>query len=271
MKMATWLMSIGALVLVSAPASAQLSLQVDPLVSQGIGIKLTGTLAGPVPTFNQHILTIIGLNTGTGTPIEWITLQRTLTRVGGAANGMVSGASINQAVTGNNPLNGLGDIISIVFDQPLVAGATMGLENVISFSTTGVAAINPDGLSDIGHNLALYWGSEGGNAPTGTFQSFNGPPDPPLIGDLDGDGFVGIVDLNIVLGNWNLTIPPGHPMADPSGDDFVGIADLNVVLGNWNAGTPPPGAPGEAANIPEPGTLGLTAISLLSLARRTRR
>jgi fibronectin type III domain protein len=60
-----------------------------------------------------------------------------------------------------------------------------------------------------------------------------------ITGDLDGDGFVGISDLNIVLGNWNLNVPPGDPLADPSGDGFVGINDLNIVLGNWNAGAPP--------------------------------
>ncbi len=91
---------------------------------------------------------------------------------------------------------------------------------------------------------------------------------PPLVGDLDGDGFVGISDLNIVLGAWNQNVPPGNPLADPSGDNFVGIADLNIVLGNWNAGTPP----GEAsANIPEPGTMALLAVSWgLSLRRRQR-
>ncbi len=60
-----------------------------------------------------------------------------------------------------------------------------------------------------------------------------------ITGDLDGDGFVGINDLNIVLGSWNQSVPPGDPLADPSGDGFVGIDDLNIVLGNWNAGTPP--------------------------------
>jgi T5SS/PEP-CTERM-associated repeat protein len=85
-----------------------------------------------------------------------------------------------------------------------------------------------------------------------------------LAGDLDGDGFVGIADLNIVLGNWNQNVPPGNPLADPSGDGFVGIADLNVVLGNWNAGTPP----GTIANIPEPGTLVVLALGGLVLMRR---
>ncbi len=84
-----------------------------------------------------------------------------------------------------------------------------------------------------------------------------------IPGDLDGDGFVGIVDLGVVLSSWNLNVPPGNPLADPTGDGFIGIEDLNVVLGNWNAGIPPP--PGEvSANIPEPGALGVLGLMCLS-------
>lgn len=61
--------------------------------------------------------------------------------------------------------------------------------------------------------------------------------------DLDGDGFVGIGDLDIVLGNWNTPIPKGDLAGN--GDSFVGIDDLDVLLSNWNAGTlPPPPAAG---------------------------
>jgi enediyne biosynthesis protein E4 len=85
-----------------------------------------------------------------------------------------------------------------------------------------------------------------------------------IAGDLDGDGFVGINDLNIILSAWNQNVPPADALADPSGDGFVGIDDLNFVLGNWNAGTPP----GEGAAIPEPGTLVVMGLGGLVVLRR---
>ncbi|MEZ6190055.1 MAG: hypothetical protein R3C45_02045 [Phycisphaerales bacterium] len=51
-----------------------------------------------------------------------------------------------------------------------------------------------------------------------------------LAGDLNGDGFVGIADLNIVLARGTERAP-GDPLADPSGDGFVGIADLEHRIG----------------------------------------
>ncbi len=62
----------------------------------------------------------------------------------------------------------------------------------------------------------------------------------PLPGDLNFDGFVGIEDLNTVLGVWNHDVTPGdHRAGDPTGDGFVGIEDLGHVLANWNAGFVP--------------------------------
>ena len=37
---------------------------------------------------------------------------------------------------------------------------------------------------------------------------------PGIPGDLDGDGFVGLGDLDIILNNWNMWIPPGDDRAD---------------------------------------------------------
>ncbi len=88
-----------------------------------------------------------------------------------------------------------------------------------------------------------------------------------LPGDIDGDGFVGINDLNIILGNWNKTVLLGsdiHGDIAGNGDGFVGIDDLNEVLGNWNAGTPP----SATASVPEPGTAVLLGVTASALLRR---
>jgi hypothetical protein len=110
----------------------------------------------------------------------------------------------------------------------------------------------------------------GTNAMTGFLGAgFSGATAPTIIGtelplgDTDLDGFVGIGDLNIVLGKWNQAAAPGDP-ADPSSDGFVGIEDINLVLGNWNTGTPPNGA----ADIPEPTTLALLGLGVLAVSRR---
>jgi len=70
-----------------------------------------------------------------------------------------------------------------------------------------------------------------------------------LQGDLNGDGFVGVDDLNIVLLQWNQSVTAGVWLSgDPTGDGFVGVDDLNAVLVNWNAGTPP----AVSVTVPEP-------------------
>lgn len=92
-------------------------------------------------------------------------------------------------------------------------------------------------------------------------------PIPELMGDLDGNGFVGITDLNIVLGMWNQSVPPGSDPADPSGDGFVGIEDLNAVLGNWNAGFPPE----HIYDIPEPGSAMCQLVIACALSWRCNR
>ncbi len=87
-----------------------------------------------------------------------------------------------------------------------------------------------------------------------------------LAGDLDGDGFVGLADLDIILNNWNQAVPPGNPLADPTGDGFVGLADLDIVLNNWNAGTPP----ASNASIPEPASVLFCLAGAGALIHRRR-
>jgi len=86
----------------------------------------------------------------------------------------------------------------------------------------------------------------------------------PLTGDLDGNGLVDILDLNIVLINWN-TDGSADPRADTDGNGLVDILDLNVVLADWNMSTPP-----VSASIPEPASLVVLGLGLPILMRRRR-
>jgi hypothetical protein len=63
----------------------------------------------------------------------------------------------------------------------------------------------------------------------------------PIAGDLDGDSFVGLGDLLIVIEFFGQTVTPGDLLkGDPSGDGAVGIDDLSILLANWNIGYPLP-------------------------------
>jgi len=68
-----------------------------------------------------------------------------------------------------------------------------------------------------------------------------------LPGDLNGDGFVGGDDLDIVRAHWGQEVPAGNwASGDISGDGFVGGDDLDMVRSNWGSGAPP------ASPVPEP-------------------
>ncbi len=127
------------------------------------------------------------------------------------------------------------------------------LENgVIDNSELGFYAQNAIGAANISTD-----------AVTTTFSNISITPlSTALAGDLNGDGFVGLDDLDIILGAWNQNVPPADEAADPSGDGFVGLDDLDIVLNNWNAGTPP------ASVVPEPATLALVGFGALAALRR---
>lgn len=51
----------------------------------------------------------------------------------------------------------------------------------------------------------------------------------PLTGDVNGDGEIGIADVNAII---ELILSGGYlPAADVNGDGEVGIADANAVIG----------------------------------------
>jgi hypothetical protein len=156
---------------------------------------------------------------------------------------LTAGGTLQVALDGSAPAPQLGDQFNI-----LDFGTFSG-----SFSSFSLPAL--------GSGLAWDTANLLGNG--GILEVINAL----LQGDLDGDGFVGITDLNIVLSAWNTNVNPGvWALGDPSGDGFVGIEDLNAVLGNWNAGAPP----ATRASIPEPASAALLGLGAAAMFRRQR-
>ena len=60
-------------------------------------------------------------------------------------------------------------------------------------------------------------------------------PGGPSPGDINGDGWVGVDDLLIVIANWGQCNPAECP-ADLNGDGWVGVDDLLIVIANWGPG-----------------------------------
>jgi hypothetical protein len=89
------------------------------------------------------------------------------------------------------------------------------------------------------------------------------------IGGLRRSGDPGSIGqfLDGAIDNLQITLELPAPVleGDINGDGFVGIADLNIVLGNWNAGTPPAtGTP----SIPEPASFALIALGGTAMLKR---
>ncbi len=137
-----------------------------------------------------------------------------------------------------------GDGLFFEMSATAVAG-TKYIRPVILFDN-----VNPAYIGESQANLFIF--------TTSVSETVNALP-----GDLNGDGFVGLDDLDIILSAWNQNVPPANSAADPSGDGFVGLDDLDIVLNHWNEGTPP------ASVVPEPGTLAL--LGLMGAAGLRRR
>jgi hypothetical protein len=82
-----------------------------------------------------------------------------------------------------------------------------------------------------------------------------------LVGDINGDGQVDGLDLNLLGADWQSTSPV-TPAADINGDGIVDGLDLNILGSNWQLGVPAP------ATIPEPTTLSLLGVGALAMMRR---
>jgi hypothetical protein len=160
-------------------------------------------------------------------------------------------------------------------DSDSLAGAAYVFDLVTGQEIAKLTADGSQAIDYFGGAVTIYGqtaavGAHGQNTPqgvdAGSAYLFNLAVSVP--GDLDGDGFVGVSDLNIVFSHWNMPVTPGDlALGDADGDGFVGIDDLTFVLSAWNTGSPPTGM----ASLPEPvsaGALGLLCAFFVQSRRR---
>jgi len=102
-----------------------------------------------------------------------------------------------------------------------------------------------------------------GNITNGLFDLRDTGSGEPVPGDLDVDGFVGLSDLDIVLGDWNQTIFRDEPstVGDLNEDHIVGLDDLDILLANWNQFVFPGDA--SAGDIDGDGQVGLADLDIM--------
>lgn len=70
-----------------------------------------------------------------------------------------------------------------------------------------------------------------GTVDFGAIEFGASPPEETIIGDMTGDGTVGVEDLLMLLAAWGEC--HGHCPADMNGDGHVDVADLMMLFANW--------------------------------------
>ena len=177
-----------------------------------------------------------------------------------------SGGHDQLNVTGDASLDGTLDILTEsgfnppVGGQPGEIGATYVILTASSrsgeFATVNGRHVGAGIFYDVGYNAT--------NVSLGAFQA--------AVGDTDGDRDVDITDFNTLSGNFDPNgdnAPHEWTDADFDGDDDIDITDFNGLSANFAPG----GYGAQGGQVPEPATillLGLGLISVSWLFQRTR-
>ncbi len=91
-----------------------------------------------------------------------------------------------------------------------------------------------------------------------------------LEADFNGDGVVGLLDLDILGANYRLT-DATYAQGDANGDNLVTLLDLDVLGTQWGDTNVSFAAALQASAIPEPACLSMLAMGMVGIGQRRRR
>ena len=121
---------------------------------------------------------------------------------------------------------------TVTFKDGTTTLATEPLSGGVGYYTTSSLAVG-------GHSITAVYNGESSFA-TSTSAVLSNFFVYTLMGDANLDGTVNQADLDIVLSNYNQTVPSGlagWEMGDFYGTGTVNQGDLNVILSNYNQGS----------------------------------
>ena len=243
---------------------AMLSMTV--LIDSGLGAADAVLDAGGTVTVDSSVAPVKSLIISNSTlrldPGAALSVQANLDAAGGGA---VLAFGVDAVGTSMLDVAGAADLAGATIDMELFAGfmptANQAFDLLTAANMTGTSVLD---AGDAGEwSLSVVAGGNG--------QILRAIYNGGLSGDLNGDGYVGLDDLQPILDHWNQSVTVGDAsmgdIAGPGGsgpDGYVGLDDLQPVLDHWNEGTPPPGV----ADIPEPGAVGIWCVLTLITMRR---
>lgn len=149
--------------------------------------------------------------------------------------------------------------------EDLIIADGQSLNDLWTEST--LEAVAPNGTSWLQTSFTFF-GNQGGAVWLDEVELFA----PLLPGDANGDGVVGLLDLDILGANWG-TAGASLTDGDFNGDGVVTLLDLDILGANWGAtsGSFEAALAASGIVIPEPTGLSLLAVAGALLAGRRRR
>jgi chitodextrinase len=107
-------------------------------------------------------------------------------------------------------------------------GTKVGTSSGATYSDTG---LSPN--TTYTYTVSAYDAAGNTSAASSSVQATTLTGPAAIVGDLNGDGVVNIVDLSILLSHWGNTHATAS-QGDLNGDGVVNIVDLSILLSHWS-------------------------------------